>query len=68
VTGCGELPNSGEFEISAHSSRNFTGKVIDQLIPGESRRMNLNNDIAVVAPDPCGSGRFINFIPAVPAA
>jgi hypothetical protein len=37
-------------------------------------RINLNNDIAVVRARevgerrPCGSGRSINFIPAVPAA
>ena len=71
--------HSGQL-VAGDRRRPVTAETIDpgrgprQLIPGESRRMNLNNDVAVVRAErlpsaaPCGSGRSTSFIPAVPAA
>ena len=71
--------HSGQL-VAGDRRRPVTAEAIDpgrgplQLIPGESRRMNLNDDIAVVRAErlashaACGSGRSTSFIPAVPAA
>src|SRR5262249_28417330 len=59
--------------VAGDRRRPVTAEAVDpgrgprQLIPGESRRMNLNNDIAVVRPREAGERRPLRLGPPPPA-